>query len=363
VTGTHTLLLSTFLGAAVLSAALTAMVRSAARRIGFVDRPGGHKAHERPVALGGGLAVMLAVTLPMLAAVLGATLWVDQPPLWLPTEIAIHLGGIVTKTPLALALMASALVLTGLGLWDDAWPLTPIVKLLVELIVAVVLVALFDLRLLSHLGPYLSSALSVLWILTLINAMNFMDNMDGLASGVTFIAATVFAIAAWQDGQVFVPVCCLLLAGAMLGFLPFNWNPAGIFLGDAGSLVVGFFLAVFTILTTFADPSRGQKPVGALAPLIVMAVPLYDAVSVVLLRLRAGTPIWAGDRRHFSHRLLRRGFSVRQAVLVIWLATLVTALPALALPTANWSMAIGIAVQTILVVLLVALLERTGPAS
>jgi UDP-GlcNAc:undecaprenyl-phosphate GlcNAc-1-phosphate transferase len=154
-------------------------------------------------------------------------------------------------------------------------------------------------------------------------------------------------------------MCCLLLAGALVGFLPFNFAPASIYMGDAGSMVIGLLLATFTILTTFADPRQGELPVGVLAPLVVMAVPLYDTLSVVYIRWRSGDPVWTGDRRHFSHRLVRRGMEPRRAVMVIWLATLVTALPALLLPRAEWMLAWGILVQTALVVFLLALLEST----
>jgi UDP-GlcNAc:undecaprenyl-phosphate/decaprenyl-phosphate GlcNAc-1-phosphate transferase len=327
------------------------------RRIGFVDHPGGHKGHAGPIALGGGVAIAAAVAVPMLAAVIlarfgGAGL--------LPEAARIHLGGIVSKTPLALGIIAGIVITCGMGLWDDRRPLRPLPKLMVQMIVAAGLVLVYDLRLLSHLGWTVSSALSILWILTLMNSLNFLDNMDGLAAGVAMIASSVFAFAALADGQFFVPACCMLLAGALAGFLPFNFFPAKIFMGDAGSQVIGMLLGVFTILTTFADPARGQKPIGALAPLVVMAVPLYDTVSVVFLRMRMHVSIWTGDRRHISHRLINRGMSVPRAVLIIWLATLVTALPALLLATASWTLAWCIAGETIFVVSVVAFLEWTG---
>ena len=148
------------------------------RRIGFVDHPGGHKGHADPVALGGGIAIAAAVALPMLAVVIfarfgGADL--------LPAAGRIHLGGIITKTPLALGIIAAIVVMCGMGLWDDRRPLRPLPKLLVQIIVATGLVFVYDLRLLSHLGWTASSALSILWILTLMNSLNFLDNMDGLA--------------------------------------------------------------------------------------------------------------------------------------------------------------------------------------
>jgi UDP-GlcNAc:undecaprenyl-phosphate GlcNAc-1-phosphate transferase len=345
---------------ACLGAAATWCVRRWARARRWVDLPGGHKAHAAPVALGGGLAVALAVVVPMGAALAAARWWAEEAPGWVPQQVRVHVGGVRSKTPMALAIIASTAVMCLTGWIDDRRPLRPGVKLGVQLAVSAVLVLGFNLRLLSHLGPAASAVLSVLWLTTLMNSMNFLDNMDGLATGVAMIAAGVFALAAMADGQVFVPACCWLLVGALAGFLPFNFSPASIYLGDAGSLVIGLLLGVFTILTTFADPSRGHRPIGAVAPLVVMAVPLYDTASVVYLRWRSGTAIWTGDRRHFSHRLVRRGMSVPRAVMVIWLATLVTSLPALLLPSASWTVAVGILVQTLLVVALLALLESSG---
>lgn len=342
---------------AVLSTLGTYLVRRWSLARGFVDRPGGHKGHQHPVPLGGGIAVVLAIVVPVLAALGVANLVAGHPPAWLPHDISIHLSGIVAKTPAALGIIAALVVVSVMGVVDDARPLGASLKFLVEFALAVWLVVGLDVRLLSHLGWLPSTLLSILWIVTLTNSLNFLDNMDGLVGGVGLIAAGIFAGVAVLAGQVFVPAWCGLLAGALAGFLFFNFHPASIFLGDAGSLPVGLLLAVLTILTTFFDPAQGQAPVGVLAPLVVMAVPLYDTASVVLLRWRSGASIWASDRRHFSHRLVRRGMTTPKAVLCIWLATLVTALPALLLPRASWPLACGIGVQTLLVVGLVALLE------
>ncbi len=345
---------------AVLCAAATAVTRRWSGLIGFVDKPGGHKGHDRPVALGGGAAVALAVVLPILIGVLAAKALAGDSDSWLPAGVTLHLGGIVAKAPTALAICGAAAGLCVLGLIDDRRPLSPALRLLAQVLIAAVLVVGFDLRLLSHLPLALSIVLSIIWIVVLTNAFNFLDNMDGLAAGVAAIAAIVFGLTAALAGQIFVPTCCGLLAGALLGFLPFNFHPATIYLGDAGSTVTGLLLAVFTILTTFASPAQGAEPIGAIAPLIVMAVPLYDTASVFYLRWCSGVPVWRGDRRHFSHRLVGRGLSVPKAVLVIWLATLATALPALLLPKAGWFEAGIIVVQTGLVVGLVALLESSG---
>ncbi len=354
--------IAAFLTAAAVSAAGTAWVRRGALARGFVDLPGGHKSHDRPVALGGGLAITFAVLLPILLTLAVANGFAANPPQWLPYEIAVHIDGIVSRNFLALGIVLATVTMCILGLADDARPMRPGLKLLGQFLIALFLVVGCNLRLMSHLPYGFSAILSLAWILTLTNSFNFLDNMDGLAAGVGMIAAAIFATTAASAGQLFVPLCCWLLVGALAGFLPFNFHPARIFLGDAGSMVIGMLLAVFTILTTFAAPEQGQQPFGMLAPLVVMAVPLYDTASVIYLRWRLGVPIWTGDRRHFSHRLARRGMSAPQAVLVIWLATLVTALPALLLPGASWPLAWGIILQTLLVVSLVALLESPGKA-
>lgn len=354
------LLVIAALGSAILSAIGTLLVIRESTAIGFVDVPSGRKAHDRPIPLGGGLAIAAAVLLPTLAAVGFARFFSTNPPDWLPDAVRVHLPGIASKSTVGIGIVIAAVTICAIGLADDARPMQAWVKLLGQFLIALFLVVGCDLRLMSHLPWGLSMFLSVFWILTLTNSFNFLDNMDGLAAGVGMIAASVFALTALSAGQVFVPVCCALLAGSLLGFLPFNFHPARVYMGDAGSMVIGLLLAVFTILTTFSAPAQGQEPFGVLAPLVVMSVPLYDTTSVVFLRWRIGAPIWTGDRRHFSHRLQQRGMSVRQAVLVIWLATLVTSLPALLLPHASWPLAWGVVVQSLLVVSLVALLESSG---
>ncbi len=354
-------MLAPLLAGTVLSAVLTALVRRVALKVDFVDRPGGHKGHERPVALGGGIAVCLTFVLCMLAG-LAAAYWVQTTrPEFVPPVLITHVDGIIAKAPTALAICGAALVLCVVGAMDDRRPLSIGLRLGVQIAVALVLTVLFDLRALTHLPAPVSVGLSAFWILLLINSMNFLDNMDGLSSGVAAIAAGVFATAAALSGQLFVPACAWLLVGALVGFLPFNFHPARMYLGDAGSTVVGLLLAVITILTTFTSPAQGDQPFAVVAPLMVMAVPLYDTASVFWLRRRARVPIWSGDRRHFSHRLVQRGMSVPKAVLVIWLATLVTALPTLLLPRADWQMAVVIGLQTLLVVMLLALIESSGP--
>jgi UDP-GlcNAc:undecaprenyl-phosphate GlcNAc-1-phosphate transferase len=262
------------------------------------------------------------------------------------------------KLPMLLAILGGGLVLQILGLVDDVRALGPWSKLAAQVLVAFALAAGFEIRAVEALGPGLSVGITVFWIVLIINAFNFLDNMDGLSAGVAAIAASIFACSAMASGQIFVPVMAWVLVGALLGFLMFNFWPASVFMGDAGSMVIGYFLSVLTVLTTYQDSEQRLLPFGVLVPLIVLAVPLYDVTSVVIHRLRAGVSPFRGDRRHFSHRLVKRGMSPRAAVSTIYLATAATSVSAVILPRADWAMASLIFAQCVCVVLIIAVLEH-----
>jgi len=349
----------------LIGAALTPLVRRWALERDFVDRPaaGTHKRHARPVSLGGGIAITVAILGPMALALIAASVLFRMDPARLSflNEIVPSwrdwAGGVVTKIPQALAVIAGALVMHLVGIIDDHRPLSPPAKLAAQLAVALALSAGFGLRSVEALGPTMSVMLTTLWMVTIINAFNFMDNMDGLTAGVAGLTAIILAVSAFGSGQVFVPCLALMVAGAALGFLVFNFPPATIFMGDAGSLVIGYFLAVCAVLTTFYDPQRWQRQPGVLVPLVVFAIPLYDTASVIVRRLRLGISPFRGDRRHFSHRLVALGKSQRMAVLTIYLATAATGLGAVLLPLLSWPAAMLIFVQCICVVAIIAILE------
>ena len=346
---------------AFCAAGLTYVVRAWALRRGFVDHPAGHKQHAKPVALGGGIALMWAICLPILGGTLLAWLLHDSAaPPWLPEVVQTHLDGIASKLGSVAAIVGGALVLHVVGLFDDRRPLGPWRKFAVQIGVALFLAWPMGIRSVEALGPFLSICITVLWIVTITNAFNFLDNMDGLSAGVAAIAAAIFAVASMGTGQVFVPVFGCVIAGASAGFLFFNFAPARIFMGDAGSLVIGYFVAVLTILATFYHPAQGLTPLGVLVPLLVLAVPLYDVISVIVHRLRLGESPLRGDRRHFSHRLVRRGLSERSAVLTIYLATAATGLPAIVVPRVDWPFGILLMFQCVCVLVMIAILEQTG---
>jgi len=348
--------------ALTISCVATAFTRRIARRTGMLDHPSGRKAHDRAVPLLGGCAIFVAVAGPILAATGLTGLWAATgAPSWLGPKLAEHLPGAAERIPMALVILAGAAALHVMGLIDDRKGLGAWTKLAGQVIVAAAVVSLAGVRVLTVAGEAVSIAVTVLWLVAVTNAFNFLDNMDGLSAGVGAICTAGLLGVSAAMGQVFVSAWLCLLLGALLGFLPHNLPPARSFMGDAGSLVVGYFLGVLTCLTTFVRPGRTYYLYGIFVPLVLLAVPLYDMLSVIVLRVRSGDSPLVGDRRHFSHRLLKRGMAPRTAMLTIYLCTAVTAVSAwlLALVTTNHA-AILIFAQTAAVILIIALLEGGG---
>jgi len=282
-------------------------------RIGLVDHPGHRKIHSAPVPLAGGLAVLSGLLLPLIGAALALSLWPGAE-----SAAAALAQGMSQRAMQIVAIGAGALGITLLGALDDRHPMTAKQKFAGQVAVALLLVAA-DVRVTLFVpGVALSYAITVLWVLTVINAFNFMDNMNGLCAGLGAIGALLFGVFASAAEQYLVaPVACLM-CGALLGFLPHNFPDARAFLGDSGSHLVGYMLAVMAILPHFHRPDQ-TSPLAVLAPLLVLAVPLLDLGWVVVLRLWMGKPFYVGDLNHLSHRLVRRGLSKRDAVLLIWL--------------------------------------------
>ena len=204
------------------------------------------------------------------------------------------------------------------GLLDDKHELRPGAKFAGQFAVALLVASTGTRITLFVHNDLFHYAITILWILTVINAFNFMDNMNGLCAGLGLIGAWYFATMARINGQYLVALIALLTVGALAGFLPYNFPRAGAFLGDAGSHLVGYLLAVLAILPHFYT-ARHPRPLAVLIPLLVLAVPLLDLVWVVVLRWRMGRPFYIGDTNHLSHRLVQRGLTRPQAVLIIWL--------------------------------------------
>ena len=201
---------------------------------------------------------------------------------------------------------------------DDKIELRPALKFAGQMALAF-LVALAGIRVTLFVPSVLFSyAVTILWIVTVTNAFNFMDNMNGLCAGLGAIGAWYFGWTAALQGQYLVTILSALSCGALAGFLPYNYPRASIFLGDAGSHLVGFWMAVLAILPHFHTPQH-PRVWAVLSPLLILAVPLGDLAWVVWIRWRLGQPFYVGDNNHLSHRLTRRGWSRADAVLFIWL--------------------------------------------
>jgi UDP-GlcNAc:undecaprenyl-phosphate GlcNAc-1-phosphate transferase len=342
-----------------LGTAMTWLARKVAPRFGLVDKPGGRKAHRAPTPMGGGVAIWATTGLVLALGAVALALFRDD----LPPDLAKHASGIWSRGPELAGLFGLATVIMVMGLIDDRVGLGWKPRLLVQFALAIALVAAgVHATLFWPLNsPIVSGALTVLWIVGLTNAFNFLDNMDGLAAGVGLIAALLFAAAQAIVGSLFVPAVLLVMVGALAGFLVFNRHPASIFMGDAGSNFLGFLLGALTVVGTFARPEAGYSSYGVLSPLLVMAVPLYDTTSVVLIRLREGRSPFQADRRHFSHRLVDRGLTPPQAVRTIYLVTLAGGLGTLLLPYLGAFGALVVLAQTCCLIGIVAILEVASP--
>lgn len=335
-----------------------------ARRTGFLDHPGPRKVHAHPIPYGGGLAVSAGV-LVALGAGLGAAWLISRGATFgLPAEILRHTAGAVSKARELLLLLAGALVIQFLGIVDDRRKLGPGLKLLVQTLAAAGFVlggerlSLFweD----SLAGDLVGGAVTVAWIVGITNAFNLLDHMDGICAGTAVVACGAFAAVAWLTGQWFVAAAIAALGGACAGFLVHNFPPARIFLGDAGSLFIGYVLATLTVVFTFYEQDRGAAPYAWTIPLAVLAVPLYDTAGVVWLRWRAGRPLFQGDRNHLAHRLRALGLSDRQAALAVSGLTLLTGLAAVLLLRADGAGAILILSQLLATFGIISLLQSAG---
>ena len=273
----------------------TPLAIRAARRFGIVDRPGGRRIHAKPVPLLGGLAIMLGIV------------------------VAVILNLPFTRDDYG-AIVIGAILISALGAVDDAIGVSPPLKFIGQAGCAIIPVSqgvTIDHFTLPFIDPvslgWIQYPVTVAFIVAVANIVNFADGMDGLAAGLCLISAGTFCILALSLDRFAAATLAAAVCGACLGFLPWNFHPAKIFMGDAGSLPLGFLLASMSITGV-------MKTAAALAlvfPLIVLLVPILDTSFVILKRLKYGQSVTAADRNHLHHRMLRVGYSQRQAALVL----------------------------------------------
>lgn len=345
-------------GSLLMSLVLSPAAMRIATRVGYVDYPGGHKSHTKVTPYGGGCVIFVAGWLPTLVLLsLSALVPSEWFSSWFGAGIEPYVHGLHDRVAPTLVILGGGVALHLLGLRDDFKPLGPYSKLGVMTAVGLLVSVFGGVRMAEMAGPVPSILLTTAWIVVVTNSMNFLDNMDGLSAGIAAIASAFLVVCGLMAGQVFVPGLACIFLGAILGFLVYNFPPAKIFMGDAGSLLIGYMLAVVSILTSYWKSGTDHPPYALAMPLVVLAVPLYDFTSVVVIRLFEGRNPLKGDQRHFSHRLVDRGLSRRSAVLTIYLATAATGLSATLLPGAGLREALTILSFVLMVLLIIAILE------
>lgn len=313
---------------------LTPLTRRLAFRLGVLDQPSSRKVHKAPTPLMGGLAIYGALVLALIFF---------SPPLYL-----VEFGAVLAGT--------TWLVLVGFV--DDRNGMHPWVKLGAQMLAGVVLVAAgIHVRLFPT--DWLNIGITLLWIVGLTNAINFQDNMDGLAAGITAIASSFFFAMAVHEELTLVSSLAAALCGASVGFLIYNFNPALTFMGDMGSMVLGFILAVLAIKLDFNVPTSRQV-VTWMVPVVVLGLPIFDTTLVVFTRLREGRSPMQGGKDHTSHRLVSLGLSQRRAVLLLYAVCVVLGFIAILLSRADIAegLAIGAALAAFALLSFV-FLERT----
>lgn len=301
-----------FLGitAFFLSLWLTPVVRDLFLRLGVVDKPDNRrKLHKGPIPRVGGVAVALAYMLAF------ALLLV----------IPLHMGNVLRAFPGSSKIFPAAGIVFFVGLFDDLLGLRPWQKLTGQTLAACAAYAA-GIHVSSfggaHLAPWLSLPLTVLWLVACTNALNLIDGIDGLAAGIGLLATTTSLLAAGMQHNMELALATLPLLGSLLGFLRYNFNPATIFLGDCGSLFVGFLLGCYGVLWS----QKSATMLGMMAPLIALSIPLLDTSLAILRRYLRFAPIMSADRGHIHHRLLERGFAPRTVALLLYAICAVAAI-------------------------------------
>lgn len=308
-----------FIASFVVAFLLTPSVKRLAITVGAVDDPtrDERRIHTQPIPRLGGLSLLLGV---LIGTLVGWAMLVSNAPLAqrLSAEIGMPWLGI----------LIGAICIVAIGAIDDTVGLGAWVKLLGQVLSALITMA-FGARILFFKLPtvegyiYLSTLqsvlLSTLWIVAMINAVNLIDGLDGLAAGVSFIAAITLCALTLQRNMLSVACCLASIAGACIGFLPYNFNPARIFMGDTGSMLLGYLFATMSIVGTVKSAlAIWLLPTTA----VVLGYPIMDTLFAILRRAFKLQPIFKADKAHLHHRLLKRGLTHRQAVLILYALSL-----------------------------------------
>jgi UDP-GlcNAc:undecaprenyl-phosphate/decaprenyl-phosphate GlcNAc-1-phosphate transferase len=308
-----------FFISAVLTLLLTPLSKLLALKVGAVDKPSERKIHKNIIPRFGGVPIFISFVMAYYIGIFFAERFGIH---LLPKEInALH------------GVFLGSLIMVLIGVIDDMWGLSPLLKFAGQVIAACVAVY-FGTQInylstpfthLVMLGAW-SIPLTVLWMVTVTNAMNLIDGLDGLATGILVIASAALFIVALKTNQMDAAILLIALCGTGVGFLRFNFFPASIFLGDSGALFFGFMLACASVVGVL----KSALVIALIVPVAVLAVPIFDTAAVIIRRAIDGTPIFQADKRHLHHRLLKAGFDQKQVVFIIYVACIILSLAALA---------------------------------
>ena len=304
---------------------ITPVVIGLAKKTGALDKPDPRKVHKKPIPRIGGLAIFSAFVIATIAAVFFSDIEI---------EIQFEIVGLIISGTLMMLV----------GLIDDYKNLPAKVKLLGQIIAAAVLVIIFDVRIDFITDPFgdyiylewLAIPATLFWLVGITNTVNLIDGLDGLAAGVSAIAAITILLVALEDNILLVAVLTAALAGAAVGFLFYNFNPACIFMGDSGALFLGFMLAGISVIGAV----KCAATIALIVPILALGLPILDTTFAIIRRFRGGVPIFKPDKGHLHHRLLGLGFSQRQAVLLMYVISALLGLSAVALTEVSFKIAI-----------------------
>lgn len=340
----------------VICSLLILPVRAAALRFGILDSPGERKLHSVPVPRLGGLAIYVG----LVAVVWGSLNWLpvlQASPLQslLPSSFNL-LSQVALIKPKLWALFAGGTIVTIIGFLDDIYGVhfSPYIKLAGQALAASILLP-FGIYIDLFTYPWLGMLLSVVWIVGITNSFNLLDNMDGLSSGIAIICSALFLTLVMLRGEFFIALLISAVIGSTLGFWQFNMRRGLIFMGDNGSLLLGYLLGAISLMARYVDPEDAWLfPV--LAPVIILGLPLFDTFSVIFIRLREGRPLLKGDQMHLSHRLVKMGMTRRQAVYFNYLISLAIGINALLMVDSRILHSVVVTLQVLALVAIVTIL-------
>ena len=353
----HHLYVFVFVAGMIVTLCMTPLFQRLAEITGFMDKPAGegHKGHRKAIPLLGGAAMFCSwILLIIVSWIAVKTMSTDG----MFSSISGNLSGIKLVSTRLLIICLGALGATVLGLLDDRFGMSALVKFSGQFVIAAMVVIFGKVQITAFFtNPVIISAISIGWFMLLMNAVNFFDNMDGLAVGTVTIAMGLFTVVASINEQFFVATLASLTCGVGVGFWFFNHSPATIFMGDSGSHLLGYLTAVISSSVTFYSTKESNSLFSILVPLFILAVPLFDTLAVVVIRLRAGKPIYIGDHNHISHRFVKMGMNRKRAVFMVHLLALLLGLSVLPILWGDFKIALICVIQAALLLILVSSLQ------